>query len=192
MLKKLLEKLSVKELALYVTSIVIAILGFVFLIIGVVADNLGVDNPLYQMQAAFPWRYIGFILIGVAVIFAIIVLCAFAKKTDRISDREMRRKQRLSAMMSDIEKQEEIVVSDGKIVEDHKKVEETQEEPVETKPIESTEPPHEEAKIDQPVEQPKVEEPKVEQPTEQPKVEEPKAEEPKVDNPNNNNPSGAN
>lgn len=160
----MLKKLSVKELAFYIAAGVIALVGLVFTLLGVIADNLGVNHPLYKAQGNFPWRYLGLILIGVAVIFAIIVLSVFAKKVDRVTDRELRRKQRLSAMMSDIEKQEEIVVSDGKIVEEEKKVEEEKEEPIETKPIQPSEPPHEEAKIEQP----------------------------KVDNPNNNNPSGAN
>lgn len=131
----MLKKLSLKELILYGVSALIALIGLIFLILGIVADNLGVTSSLYKVQSGFPWRYLGLILIAVAVIFAIIVLSVFAKKVDRISDREARRKQRLSAMMSDIEKQEEIVVSDGKIVEENKKVEEKEPE-VETKPIE--------------------------------------------------------
>lgn len=159
----MLKKLSFKELVLYATSAVIALVGLVFLILGIVADNLGIDSPLYKAQAGFPWRYLGLIIICVAVIFAITVLCVFAKKTDRVADREARRKQRLNAMMSDIEKQEEIVVSDGKIV-DEKKVVEEKEEEVETKPVQPIETKTEEPKIDQPVEQ-KIEEPKVNQPT---------------------------
>ena len=130
---KLLKKLSIKELVLYIISALIALIGLIFLILGVVADNLSVNDPLYLAQANFPWRYLGFILIGIAVIFAIIVLCVFAKKIDRVADRELRRKQRLSAMMSDIEK-EEIVVSEGKIVEE--KHEEVKSEPeIEVKPV---------------------------------------------------------
>ncbi len=129
------KKLSRKELVLYCSSIVVGIIGFVFLLLGIIADNLGVTSDLYKAQGNFPWRYLGFIIIGVAVIFAIIVLCVFAKKIDRVTDREIRRKQRLSAMMSDIEKKDEIVVSDGKIVEDKPKAIEKEEE-VDTKPVE--------------------------------------------------------
>mgnify|MGYP003304293471 CR=1 FL=1 len=132
----MLKKLSRTELILYIVSVVIALVGFVFLLLGVIADNLGVDHPLYLAQAKFPWRYLGLILIGVAIIFAIIVLCVYAKKVDRVSDRELRRKQRLSAMMSDIEKKEEIVVSEGKIV-DEKPQEDTKEPELETKPIDN-------------------------------------------------------
>lgn len=147
----MLKKLSFKELVLYATSAVIALVGLIFLILGVVADNLGIDSPLYKAQGGFPWRYLGLILISIAVVFAITVLCVFAKKTDRVADREARRKQRLNAMMSDIEKQEEIVVSDGKII-DEKKVVEEKEEEVETKPVQPIETKTEEPKIDQPVE----------------------------------------
>lgn len=148
---KLLKKLSIKELVLYAISILIALIGLVFLILGIVADNLSVNDPLYLMQAKFPWRYLGFILISIAVVFAIITLCVFAKKIDRVADRELRRKQRLSAMMSDIEK-EEIVVSEGKIVEEKK--EEVKDEPeVEAKPIETpkVEPVVNEVKKEEPV-----------------------------------------
>lgn len=148
---KLLKKLSIKELVLYAISILIALIGLVFLILGIVADNLSVNDPLYLMQAKFPWRYLGFILISIATVFVIITLCVFAKKIDRVADRELRRKQRLSAMMSDIEK-EEIVVSEGKIVEEKK--EEVKDEPeVEAKPIETpkTEPVVNEVKKEEPV-----------------------------------------
>ena len=143
----MLKKLSKKEIILYASSLVVAVVGLVFLLLGVIADNLGIDSPLYKAQAKFPWRYLGLIIIAVAVIFAIIVLCVYAKKVDRVSDRELRRKQRLSAMMSDIEQKEEIVVSEGKIVEENKPVEEKEEE-VETKPVDPIQPKVEETKID--------------------------------------------
>lgn len=164
-MKKFFAKFSLKELVLYGVSILIALIGLVFLILGIVADNGPVDSELYKAQGSLPWRYLGFILMGIGAIFAIIVLCVFAKKIDRVTDRELRRKQRLSAMMSDIDKKEEIVVSEGKIVNETKKVEEKEAE-VETKPVETpNEVKKEEPVINQPVEESKKEEPIINQPT---------------------------
>ncbi|MCQ2792447.1 MAG: hypothetical protein MJ208_02875 [Bacilli bacterium] len=134
----MLKKLSKNELILYAVASSIAFIGLVFLLLGIIADNLDINSALNKAQASFPWRYIGLILILGAVIFALIVLLAYAKRIDRVTDRELRRKQRLSAMMSDLDKKEEIVVSEGKIVDNTPTNQEVEKEPeVETKPIDN-------------------------------------------------------
>lgn len=118
------HKIEKKELRLYIASGLVAIVGVVFLILGIVGSHLSPRSDLYKIQENFSWRYIGLIIIAASVIFALIVLLYFAKKVDRISDRELRRKQRLSAMMQNDES-EKFVVSDGKVVQkQEKKVEE--------------------------------------------------------------------
>ena len=134
----MLKKLSKNELILYAVASSIAFIGLVFLLLGIIADNLDINSALNKAQASFPWRYIGLILILGAVIFTLIVLLAYAKRIDRVTDRELRRKQRLSAMMSDLDKKEEIVVSEGKIVDNAPTNQEVEKEPeVETKPIDN-------------------------------------------------------
>lgn len=136
----MLKKLSRQELIPYAISVVAGVVGLVFLLLGIIADNLDVNHPLNKAQASFPWRYLGLILIIGAVVIFVTTLLVFAKKIDRKADRELRRKQRLSAMMSDVDKQEEIVVSDGKIVENQSKPVEEKEPELETKPIENPTP----------------------------------------------------
>lgn len=107
----MLKNLTRKELYFYIGSACGVVIGLVFLIIGIIADHLAVTSALYKMQAAFPWRYIGLIIVGASIIFAIVVLVLYAKKIDRVSDRELRRKHRLSAMMSDVENKEQIIAN---------------------------------------------------------------------------------
>lgn len=108
----MLKSVSKKELAWYVGSIIVGVTGLVFIILGIIGDNLQVDNWINIAQAAFPWRYLGLIILLAAVIVFIITLLVNAKKVDRVNDRAMRRKQRLSAMMSDIKKDESTVIVD--------------------------------------------------------------------------------
>lgn len=108
----MLKNISKKELAWYIGAIIIGVTGLVFIVLGIVGDNLPVDNWLNIVQSAFRWRYLGLILLAFGVIVFIITLLVNAKKVDRVNDRAMRRKQRLSAMMSDIKKDETTVVVD--------------------------------------------------------------------------------
>lgn len=106
----MLKKLTLKEIVLYSASIIIGLVGIVFTILGIVGAHIPVTSSLAKIQIGFSWRWIGLIILAVAVILALITLLVVAKKTDRITEREIRRKQRLSAMMSDIDNKEETVV----------------------------------------------------------------------------------
>lgn len=107
----------IKEIICYSISGFIALVGVVFLILGIVGANISQKSTLAKIQENFSWRWIGLILIGVAVIFALIVLLVSARKVDRVIEREQRRKQRLTAMMSDANKEENTVyVENGKLV----------------------------------------------------------------------------
>jgi len=104
------KKLSTKEIIFYLIALAAFLTGVIFAILGIVGSHLSVDSYLFKVQIKFSWRWIGLIIIGCGVIIALITLLISAKKTDRISEREIRRKQRLSAMMSDVEEKEETVV----------------------------------------------------------------------------------
>lgn len=110
------KKLSRSEIICYSVSLFAAVVGLVFLILGIVGSNISVSSTLAKVQANFSWRWIGLIIIGCAAIFALIILLVNARKVDRVTERELRRKQRLTAMMSDIKKEENIVtVENGKL-----------------------------------------------------------------------------
>lgn len=112
----MLKKLSRSELICYSISVFVAVAGIVFLILGIVGDNISSSISLAKIQANFSWRWIGLILMGAAIIFALIILLVNARKVDRITEKEQRRKQRLTAMMSDIKKEENtVVVENGKL-----------------------------------------------------------------------------
>jgi len=112
----MLKKLSFKEIVCYAISIFIAIVGLVFVILGIVGSNIDSSYPLAKVQVGFSWRWIGLIIIGSSVIFTLVVLLVNARKVDRITERELRRKQRLTAMMSDIKKEENtVIVENGKL-----------------------------------------------------------------------------
>lgn len=114
---KLLNKLKKSELICYSASIFVSVVGIVFVILGIVGSNISQNSQLAKIQLGFNWRWIGLILIGAAVIFALIILLVNAHKSDRIIEKETRRKQRLTAMMSDASKEENTVyVDNGKLV----------------------------------------------------------------------------
>jgi len=100
----------------YSISAFITVVGLVFLILGIVGSNIDTTMTLAKIQSKFSWRWIGLIIIGCAVIFALIILLVNARKVDRVTEREQRRKQRLTAMMSDIKKEENtVIVENGKL-----------------------------------------------------------------------------
>jgi len=112
----MLNKLSFKEIVCYAISVFVAVVGLVFVILGIVGSSIDTSYPLAKIQAKFSWRWIGLIIIGCAVIFALIVLLVNARKVDRVTERELRRKQRLTAMISDIKKEENtVIVENGKL-----------------------------------------------------------------------------
>ncbi|MBO5529693.1 MAG: hypothetical protein J6A47_10355 [Bacilli bacterium] len=100
------KKLSNKEIAWYVVASVIAVVGLVFLVFGIVGDHfpgLYEDNWIAASENAWikAWSHLGYrwwglILLGVAALVAIISLTAFAKEGDRDSERALRRQQRLA------------------------------------------------------------------------------------------------
>lgn len=135
MFKKFLAKVSRNELISYVIATIVVVIGLVFLILGIVADNLPVTSELAKAQPAFPWRYIGLIVIAVGITVYLVTLLIYAKQVDRVYDKEKRRKQRLQAMMSDAKDEDTFVVNEQGQVEakETKTIEET---PIENKPVE--------------------------------------------------------
>lgn len=100
------KKLSKKELAWYIFAGIIALVGLVFLIFGIIGDHfpgLYEDNWIAASESGWlkPWsgfgyRWWGLILLGIAALIAIISLTVFAKEDDRDTERALRRQQRLA------------------------------------------------------------------------------------------------
>lgn len=112
----MLKKLPLKELICYSASAFATLVGVVFLILGIVSDNGSTSSTLAKAQANFSWRWVGLIIIACAFVFALIILLVNARKVDRVTEKELRRKQRLTAMMSDIKKEENtVIVENGKL-----------------------------------------------------------------------------
>lgn len=106
--KRLLNKISNKELAFYLIAGLIALAGLILVCFGIVSSNVNRQSQIHDADLAFaakmklPFRYWGLILFVVGVLVAVITLCVNAKKTDRIVEKEIRRQQRLE-MMSEVE-----------------------------------------------------------------------------------------
>ena len=115
------KKLSNKEIAWYVIAGVIAALGLVSLVFGIVGEHFPgkfEDNWIAASESGWikawsnlGYRWWGLILLGVAAFIAIVSLTVFAKEGDRDSERALRRAQRL-AMTSNATEAE--VVSEKK------------------------------------------------------------------------------
>ena len=99
-------KLKKKELVWYIIAGILALVGLVFLVFGIVGDHLPVtyaDNWIYVSEAAWltNWSHMGYrvwgiILIAAAAVLAALVLTLFAREGDRDSERATRRAQRLA------------------------------------------------------------------------------------------------
>ncbi|MCQ2794237.1 MAG: hypothetical protein MJ207_02620 [Bacilli bacterium] len=138
-LKDLLKRFSKQELILTLFAWGVMVVGFVFLILGIVASYLPVDHPLPEAQANFSWRYLGLIIIASGAVIYLGTLLFFAKQTDRVFEKEKRRKQRLEAMMSDYKDESEtVVVGQNGQIEESKPATTTiaPEAEVNTKPVE--------------------------------------------------------
>lgn len=100
------KKLSRKEIAWYVIASIIATLGLIFLVFGIVGDNfpgafednwiIASENVWLKNWSHIGYRWWGVILIAGAAIIAVIALTVFAKEGDRDTERALRRQQRLA------------------------------------------------------------------------------------------------
>ena len=104
------------ERNIYIGSIAVGVVGLVFIILGIIADNVNYDNPLNQAQLNFKFRYIGLIIIASAALIAFVTLLIFARNVDKENEKANRRKQRLNALMSDIKKDENTLIVENGVI----------------------------------------------------------------------------
>ena len=110
------KKLSNKEIAWYVVASIIATVGLVFLVFGIVGDHFPGDfkdnwiasseNGWLKNWSNMGYRWWGLILLGIAAFIAIVSLTVFAKEGDRDSERALRRAQRLAMASSNVKEAE--------------------------------------------------------------------------------------
>ena len=95
-----MKKVTTKEFVWYAVCGIIAFLGLVAIVFGIIGYHMPSNlNFIEEFQTAinFELRYLGLILLGVAVALSIIVLLFNAKKADREVEKKIRREQRIAA-----------------------------------------------------------------------------------------------
>jgi hypothetical protein len=97
-----MKKVTTKEFVWYLICGLIAFLGLVALVFGIVGYHMGGPEKLnfihqFELKINFELRYIGLILIGASVALSIIVLLFNAKNADREVEKKLRREQRIAA-----------------------------------------------------------------------------------------------
>lgn len=97
-----MNKVSTKEFIWYAICGLIATLGIICIVFGIVGDHMGVPSAenfvaVFEEKIHFELRYIGLIAVGVAVVVFIICLLINAKKADREVEKKLRRELRVAA-----------------------------------------------------------------------------------------------
>ncbi len=140
------RKLSIVEIVLYSLSGALGLWGFVYVILGIAAKYTRSDTEFYKFVINYKDTfkldvlYWGMILMGIAAVFASIVLLINAKKSDREFEKQSRRAARLAGLSEKKNAEEEKVV-DVKVEEKEPEAE----QPVEAEPVKEAEPVEEEA-----------------------------------------------
>ena len=104
MKKKLKLPLSIFEIVAYSLLLLLGIWGFVYIILGFVCEFLSPFKSALAAQniaianntAGMGFMYQGFLIAGLAILAAVIILLANAKKSDRDFERQQRRAARLA------------------------------------------------------------------------------------------------
>ena len=132
------RKISKGEIAWIVVEGLFGLAGITFIVLGFVADYLPLlysENVLLQSEQKLmkatggflTYRWLGFLLLLVGVIIALITLNYFAKRSDLSEEREVRRQQRLK------------IISESAAAEaPAPEVVDAESKPVEEKPVEET------------------------------------------------------
>ncbi|MCR5505501.1 MAG: hypothetical protein K6F07_00685 [Bacilli bacterium] len=131
------------ELVWYIICGLVGLWGLVYIVLGLIAQNLPItaeDNKFVAANNAFAktfgldWLGWGLIILAIAAVAAVIVLLSLAGKSDREYEKKTRRAARLAQLELEEEKEEqqgEVVDAEVKDVE-----EKPAEEPAEEKPQE--------------------------------------------------------
>ena len=97
-----MKKVSTKEFVWYLCCAAVAMLGIISVVFGIIGDHMDASyskNVIKTFEEAknINLRFVGLILIAVAVVVSIIVLLFNAKKAERDVEKKIRREQRIAA-----------------------------------------------------------------------------------------------
>ena len=98
-----MKKVTTKEFIWYVVCGLIGFLGLISVVFGILGYHMPSQLNFieeFETKIKFQLRYLGLILIAVAVVLSIIVLLFNAKKADREVEKKIRREQRIAAQSS--------------------------------------------------------------------------------------------
>lgn len=99
--KKLLFNLSLFELVAYSILLLLGLWGLVYAALGFACEFVNYKTDLYKankvIHSYFGLNFLwwGLIIMGIAVVLAVILLCIFAKQSDRDFEKAQRRAARL-------------------------------------------------------------------------------------------------
>lgn len=105
------KKFSVFELVSYIIAGLLALWGLTYLVLGLIGMYIDVIPSKNVLQLAsdslakhfglgfFAW---GLILLSIGALLAIIILCVFAKRSDRVYEREARRAARRNRLSQEL------------------------------------------------------------------------------------------
>jgi len=100
-----MKKVTNKEFAWYLACGILAVIGLIAIIFGIIGYHMDVPSgtnfiTAFEDKINFKLRYIGLIFMGAGVVLALCVLLFNAKKADREVEKKVRREQRLAAQSS--------------------------------------------------------------------------------------------
>ena len=115
-----MKKVTTKEFIWYAICGLIATIGLICIVFGIVGSHMGVpeaENFVTQFEDSihFELRYLGLIFIGASLVVFIIALLVNAKKADREVEKKLRRELRVAAQTnSNIEVKKAVEVIEEK------------------------------------------------------------------------------
>lgn len=97
-----MKKISTKEFIWYAACGLVATLGLICIVFGIIGDHMGVPESqnfvaTFEESINFQLRYLGLIFIGAALVVFIIALLFNAKRADRENEKRLRRELRVAA-----------------------------------------------------------------------------------------------
>ena len=117
-----MKSVTNKEFVWYLIAGLLAFLGLIAIIFGVVGYHMGASGTLNFIQAFeqkinFELRYLGLIFVGAGTVLAVSALLFNAKKADREIEKKVRREQRIAAQSNktiEVKNAVEVVVEEAK------------------------------------------------------------------------------
>lgn len=123
-MKKKILKMSIFELVAYSALLLVGLWGLVYALLGFSCEFIYYKSDLYKangiIHKTFGLNFLwwGLIIMGIAVVLAVILLCVFAKQSDRDFEKAQRRAARLKK--SPVSEKPEVLDAEVSPVEENK------------------------------------------------------------------------